>query len=251
MKPANLTALDNPGIEPGPGSAGFTILELLVALTISALVIASVSISFMTWVRAQERADLAMERMRARELTMARLRDALSQSYVPFVVVKSDFMTFKGQDLERPGEPFDAVTFVSLAHRTMRRDAKQSELIEMTAYTVADPDLEDGDKCRILRLREGGTINDRFEVEGGMVMDLARNISRFQISYIDNTAAVKTEWNATMTASLPCAVVIWLGAGCGESEQDECLFIPLKLTNAQNCVFEPEQLKEVCNLQRL
>jgi len=46
-------------------------------------------------------------------------------------------------------------------------------------------------------------------------------------------------------------VVIWLGIGCGENEQDECMFIPLKLTNALNCSFDPEQIKDVCNIQRL
>jgi len=231
--------------------SGFTVLELLVALTISALVIASVSIAFSTWVRAQERAELTMEKMRSLEFTMERLRTAIGTSYVPFVNDKPENMDFNGMDTERPGEPFDALTFVSIAHRTMRREAKQSETIEMTAYTVPTPDLEDGDKCRILRLREGGTINDRFEVEGGMVMDLASGVSRFQIFYIDNSATVKSEWNAQEAGALPCAVVIWLGVGCGESEQNECLFIPLKLTNALNCYFDPEQIKDVCNIQRL
>jgi prepilin-type N-terminal cleavage/methylation domain-containing protein len=228
---------------------GFTLLELLVALAISAAVIVAVAISFSTWVRAQERAELTMDKMRSTEFALKRLRETIGTSYVPFTG-KAENMTFKGMDTERPSEPFDALTFVSVAHRTMRREAKQSEVMEMTVYAVGDPELEDGDRCRILRLREGGTINDRFEVEGGMVTDLAEHVSRFQLFYLNQDAALKSEWDVQESGALPCAVVVWLGVGCADSEQDQCLFLPLKLTNAKKCEFDPEQLKDACNIQQ-
>lgn len=230
--------------------SGFSLLELLVALSITALVVAAVGASFLGWTRAEERAGLAVARMRTLEFAIMRLRQTIGVSYVPAWTNQPETWVFNGQDLERPGEPFDALTFDSIGHRTQRTDAKQSELMEMTVFTVTDEAREDGDRCRILRLREGGTISDRFEVEGGLVYDLAYNVSLFKISYLDPDGGLKQEWKLSERGTLPCAVVIWLGAGCGEDEkQVECLFIPLELSNAQSCEFEQEQLRNVCNIQ--
>jgi len=231
-------------------ASGFSLLELLVALSITALVVAAVGASFLGWIRAEERANLAMAKMRTLEFAMVRLRQTIGTSYVPAWTNHPEAWVFTGQDLERPGEPFDALTFDSIGHRTQRTDAKQSELMEMTVFTVPDEAREDGDSCRILRLREGGTINDRFEIEGGMVYDLAYNVSRFKISYLDPSGELKQEWKLSDSGALPCAVVIWLGSGCAGQEQDECLFIPLKLTNAQPCEFEQEQLRNVCDIPK-
>lgn len=232
----------------------FTLLELLVALTISAMVIFGVVAAFGSWVRTQEQADWAIEKTRRQEYTLSRLREVLSLSYVPFVPGRENLAVFDGRDLERPSEPFDALTFASLGHKIQRIDAKESELIEMTVFTVPDETLEDGDKCRILKLREGGVINDdyeRLEVEGGMVYELARRVSRFQIFYLSPEAELKQEWKlAENEFKLPCAVVIWFGMGCGDAEEDWCLLIPLYLTNNEGCEFEEESLRQVCEIRR-
>jgi len=229
---------------------GFTLLELLVALSVTAMVVAAVAMSFMTWLRAEEHADAAMEKMRGMQLAIIRVRDTISTAYIPFRTNRPETYLFNGENASRPGEPFDTLTFDSISHRTQRVDAKQSDLAEMTLYTVPDASAGEPDKCRILRLREGGTINDRFEVEGGMVMDLAHNVTRFQLFYLDPSGDLKQEWKLTDTSTLPCAVVVWLGSGCVSEEQDECLMVPLKLTNVVGCQFEPEQLVNVCNINK-
>jgi len=251
--------------------SGFTLLELLVALSLTALIMAAVAASFMGYIRAQERAELAMEKMRSLEFAMVRLRETIGTTYIPLqvtarqaqqqqqsnpqafsqIAASAQTYVFEGQDLERPNEPFDALTFTSIGHRVQRLDAKQSELAEMTVFAAEDHSLEDGDRCRILKIREGGSINDRFEVEGGMVYDLAYNISRFQILYLTPEGDLKQEWKLMDTGGyLPCAAVIHLGAGCGEAEQDQCLLVPLKMTNALKCEFEQDQLRNICDLQK-
>ncbi len=230
---------------------GFTLLELLVALSITAMVVLAVVAAFQSWVRTQERADWVIEKTRSQEYSLSRLRETLSEAYVPFAPGREQLAVFDGMELERPKEPFDAVSFASLGHRIQRIDARESELAEMTAFTVPDQTLENGDECRILRLREGGVIDDHFEVEGGLVYDLARNVSRFQIFYLGPDGEMKQEWKLSDAAYLlPCAVVIWMGVGCGEAEEDWCLFIPLYLTNGPECQFEQEQLKPVCEIRR-
>jgi len=232
----------------------FTLLELMVALTITAMVIFGVVAAFWSWIRTQERADWTIEKTRTQEYTLARLREVISLSYVPFSPGRETLAVFDGRDLERPGEPYDALTFGSLGHRIQRIDAKESELMDMTLFTVPDETIENGEECRVLKLREGGQINDdyeRLEVEGGMVYELMRNVSRFQIFYLTNEAEMKQEWKLSEADyKLPCAVIIWLGVGCGESEQDWCLFIPLYLTNSDDCSFEEEEMKGLCEIQK-
>ncbi len=224
----------------------FTLLELLVALTVTALVVGSVFLAFSSWTRAQDRAEQAMEKLRMRELALTRIRQVLSATYVPFTSSRLQLAVCDGMDLERSGEPFDAITFASLAHRTYRIDAKESDLIEMTLFTKPDPSLENGEQCRILYLREGGVINDSFEVEGGVVYPIAYEVSRFQLYYLTSDGELAQEWKLAERAyQLPCAVIVKLGLGCGENEEDWCLFIPLYLTNS-TCEYEQQALEDVC-----
>jgi len=231
--------------------SGFTLLELLVALTITVLVISAVVFSFTSWVKVQERAELAIESQRGVEFAIKRMRETIGTSYAPFLADRQNFALFEGMDLERPNQPFDALSFGSLGHRTRRIDAKESELIDMTIFTLPDPELENGEQCRILKIREGGIINDRFEVEGGLVYELLRNLSRFQIFYLSPEAELKQEWKLPDTDYiLPCAVIIWLGTGCQEEERVYCILVPLHLTNAEGCKFESEALSDVCEVQK-
>jgi len=229
----------------------FTLLELLVALSITAMVIFGVVAAFGSWVRTQEHADWAIEKARSQEYALNRLREVISLSYVPFVPGRESLAVFDGRELERPSEPFDALTFASIGHRIQRIDAKESEVMEMTVFTLPDQTLENGDQCRILKIREGGVIDDNFEVEGGLVYDLARKVSRFQIFYLSSEGELEQEWKLQDAGfELPCAVIIWLGVGCGEAEEDWCLFIPLYLTNTEGCEFEEEALKPACEIRR-
>jgi len=231
--------------------SGFTLLELLVALTITVLVISSVVFSFTSWVKVQERAELAIESQRGVEFAIKRIRETIGTSYVPFMEDRQSLARFEGMDLERPNQPFDALSFGSLGHRIRGIDAKESELIDMTIFTLPDPELENGEQCRVLKIREGGIINEEFEVEGGLVYELLRNVSRFQIFYLSPEAELKQEWKLSDTGYiLPCAVIIWLGLGCHEDERVYCILVPLHLTNAVGCKFEPEALKDVCEIQK-
>lgn len=234
-----------------PSREAFTLLEILVALSITGMVILAVVVAFSSWVRTQERAGWIIDELRNQEYALTRLRLIISESYVPFMESRKELSAFKGMELERPNEPFDALTFASLGHRTNRIDARESELMEMTVFTVPDEELEDGDRCRILRLREGGQINDDFEVEGGMVYDLIRNVSRFQLFYLSPEGDMRQEWLIEeQNYQLPCAVIIWFGIGCGDEERDYCMFIPLYLTNASGCEFEEEVLNPVCEIKK-
>ncbi len=229
------------------GKQAFTLLELLVALSITALVMAGVFFSISSWSRAEERAQKIMERQRAQGLILNRLRQTLSTSYVPFAPGREQLAVFEGMDLTRPKEPFDALTFASLAHRSYRIDAKESELEEMTFFTKPDPAREDGESCRLLYLREGGSIDENFEVEGGRVYLLSDQVSKFELFYLSGEGEFVPEWRlAERNFLLPCAVVVKLGLGCGDQVQEWCIFIPLYLTNNSGCAFESGTLEGAC-----
>jgi prepilin-type N-terminal cleavage/methylation domain-containing protein len=229
-------------------NTGFTLLEVLVALTITALILGAVVLSLGAWARANDRAREHMELFRSLQKVMDRIYDDISSIYVsPFQrsYLYAGFETF---DLESIREPYDAFTFSSLAHRSYRLNAKESEFIEMTYFTVEDEGGSGPEGTRILRRREGGVIDDRFEVEGGTVYDMAYGVTHLIFDYLAPDGDLKHEWRlADSGGKLPCAVVVKIGLSSAHIEEvNTCAVIPVYLTNNSPCRYEHDTLEKLC-----
>ena len=133
------------------------------------MVVAAVAMSFMTWLRAEERAQRGHGKNSAASSWPSSACATPSAPLIsPFQANEQETYTFsRARTWSGPGEPFDALTLDSISHRTQRVDAKQSDLAEIALYAVPDSSAGRRINAGILRLREGGTINDRFEVKGG------------------------------------------------------------------------------------
>jgi hypothetical protein len=207
--------------------SGFTLLEALVALTITALVLGGVALSVGAWSRANDRAREHMELYQGLERVMNRMQRDISSIYVSPYTTSPVYVGFETFDLETVNAPYDAFTFSSLAHRVHRIDAHESELIEMTYFTVEDEKGLSPEGTRILRHREGGMIDDQFEVEGGTVYDMASGVTRFIIDYLSPDGDLKHEWRLSDHAGT-------------------CSVIPIYLTNNSPCRYEHDTLDKVC-----
>lgn len=226
----------------------FTLLEVMVALTVTGLVLTAVIMSLGAWARANDRAREYMEMYRTLQKVMDRTYYDVGSIYVsPYNTpgLREGFETF---DIETFREPYDAFTFTSLSHRAYKIDAKESEMIEMTYFTVADEEGFGPEGTRIIRRREGGVIDDNFEVTGGTVYDMAAGVTFFSFDYLGPDGELRHEWRLSDQAGkLPCAVVVKMGlASYNIEEIRSCSVIPVHLTNNLPCTFEPETLQKLC-----
>jgi len=228
------------------GSKGFSLLEVMVALAISALMIALVAASFAATHRGHRRAMEHLELNQTVNETMARIRKLLQAAYLTPHIQNTVYTPFETMDMDNMAEPYDAITFTTVAYSTYKIDAKQADLAEVTLFTEKEPPMktEEGEvRLHRLRVRVGGEINDRFEVEGGVVYTLADHVTKFLIEFLDPAGEWRPEWVPIDRGwKLPCAARITLGVRSEGIEEIEAIeMIPFQMSH-HRCSFDDERV---------
>jgi len=222
---------------------GFSLLEVMVALAITAMIVALVSLSFGGAFRAHNRAMAHLEMSQTMSQAVDRTRSLLQTAYISPNQGALAYTRFETLDTDRVTEPYDAITFTTLAHKSYKIDAHESEINEITLFTVDEPPMmtEEGEEqFRRLKVRVGGDINSRFEVEGGLVYTLADHVTTFQIEYMGVEADWKTEWDP-LGRGLPCVAKVTIGLRTEQMAEEVATFlVPFELTE-QTCEFEDER----------
>ena len=186
------------------GEAAFTLLEVLIAVAIMAMISALLWYSFHQTFQTIDmvRADADMLRQ-ARQVT-SRVPNELASAFLPTIVsltsnVKYEFV---GED---DGET-DRVRFVSMSHTKLYQDANESDQSEVEYYTEDDP--RHAGLNRIVR-REDSVIDDEPD-EGGSTVIIAEKVKSFELEYYDaNKDSWTGDWDTTRVehnARLPYAV---------------------------------------------
>lgn len=230
------------------GSRGFSLIEILIALTLTALCIGLVAAGFGATYRAHARAMEHMELEQTVSQTIERIRVLLQSAFISPYQQNSVLARFETFDIDSLSEPYDAITFTTLFHTSYKPEAKQSNLAEITIFTTKEPPLETPEgrvELHRLRVRVGGDINDRFEVEGGQVYTLADHVTLFLLEYLDEYGEWKPEWvpadRDVSRMPLPCAVRVTLGVRSETlAEETASLIVPFETTEL-GCAFEDER----------
>lgn len=186
---------------PNSARSGFTLIEVMVAVTIIAIVCTLIYTGFSQTSRNKQRieGDLArsheirmgLERM-ARELSMAYVSAQLNPN-AALQVVKTALV---GSDAARGAR----IDFTSLSHQRLYRDAHESDQAELSYYIDDDPD----DKRRRALLRREQRRVDDDPQRGGQAQVLIHDITKFELSYLDPlTGEWLTTWNTTQAAMQP------------------------------------------------
>lgn len=191
-----------------PQRRGFTLIEVIVALGIMVVI---GTLAFSTLSSSVQLRDILEEDdvvARSARVALDRLTRELSLAYLTENTNVNTFQTvFVGRD-ESDGE---SMWFATTSHRRTYRNSRESDLTEITLWLEDDPDSS---THSVLLHRESGLI-DQFPDEGGAILPLARNVTRFQVFYLDNqTAEWLEEWDSTGVDTpnrLPRAVQIVLG----------------------------------------
>jgi type II secretion system protein J len=178
----------------GQGTAGFPLLEVLIAVAILVALAPLVSVSFSSTFRILEIVRGDQGRSHLARLCLSLIADELvmarRQPTAPWV----------GRNAEQDGQPSDLLGFVSASHVHNR------------------PDAPEGDQVRVLYAREGNRLL-RFAVRNlyGMTLEtveqseLATGVVAFNVRYYDGAALVWVDdWDGQIRSSLPGGVMIEL-----------------------------------------
>lgn len=201
-----------------PRIAGFTLVELLVAISILAMISVLVYSAFSGLKRSKEGIQRVTDRYREGRLAMARISRELQGAYLStHMPINQALAVEKTAFTGRRGTPADRVDFNSFCHRRMDRNSHESDQAEISYFGSADP-KKDG--TTDLVRRESGHP-DMYPERGGRVDVLATDIDLFDLEYLDPLTGQWTEtWDTTQAvgqaARLPLQVRVLLVLNGGQ-----------------------------------
>jgi general secretion pathway protein J len=179
---------------------GFTLLELLVAISILAMVSVLIYGAFSAMRRTKEGLERIQDRYREGRIAMQRVTRELSSAYLTLhlpldqslIVVNTAFIGTRGN-------PADRVDFNAFANTRRDRNAHESDQAEISYYGSSNPDAGGTDLVRRVSTRP-----DHEPGKGGRVEVLATDIDLFELEYLDPQTGLWTEtWDSTQTVGQP------------------------------------------------
>lgn len=182
---------------------GFTLMEVLIATAILAIVLAIVYGSFIQTKKVIARAEGTVDELRGVRVSFHRMMWDLSMAFLsPSASNQADENTiFLGTDDFAAGYPNDSIDFTSYANRIRDKDAMESDQIEVGYYLNRN---FDGDT--VLMKREKRQI-DKTPLAGGKSFELSEDVVGLNFRYLDQGAWVDS-WDSRVSRAIPEAVEI-------------------------------------------
>jgi general secretion pathway protein J len=203
--------------------SAFTLIEVLVAISILAAIAMLIYSAFAGMKRSKEGIERINDRYREGRLAMARMQRELQSAYVsahePISPVSAVQKTvFRGTT----GSPGDRIDFCSFSHRRLLEDSKETDQAEISYFSGTDPDHPG--RIDLLR-RVSGKI-DLKPNEGGKTEVLATDIDLFKVEYLDAaTGQWQDRWDTTQATEqagrLPLQVKLTLVLNGGARHSSE------------------------------
>ncbi len=179
---------------------GFTLLEVLLAITVLGVVVAMLSISLSGTLRVVDATERQAEVYHQAQTTLRRITEDLSAA------LGTKEMGFVGKKSEQSGQRADTLVFVSLAHLVLNPE-QQKPGAAVIRYQL-QIDAEDTRKLRLLRsddlLLPG--VDAGKEAASGSGFLLADNLRSVRFGYLDRQGQEIDSWGDALGASEPQAV---------------------------------------------
>lgn len=176
-------------------SRGFSLLEVLVAVAVMAMISTLIFTAFSSLKRSKEGIGRVSERYREGRMALGRISRELQSAYLS-KQLPIDQSLIVGQTvfLGEPGAPADRVDFAAFVHRRLDRDAHESDQAEVSYFGLESP--QEPGRIDLIR-REAPRIDDEPK-EGGRAQVLATDIDLFDLQYLDPLTGLWTErWDST------------------------------------------------------
>ncbi|HTS81347.1 MAG TPA: type II secretion system protein GspJ [Myxococcaceae bacterium] len=167
---------------------GFTLLEVVLAVGITAMMGVLIAAAFQTGYRAKELVEGEADRYRALRTASDRMTREISSA---FVSDHYDTRRFRDQN-DRPTNFIgtrERLLFTSMAHQRLYSDAKESDQMVVEYFTKSASAPGGQTKLNLMR-RENSILDDRMD-RGGVEDVLIEGIKRIDFSYWDSD---KKDW---------------------------------------------------------
>jgi general secretion pathway protein J len=170
---------------------GFTLLEIMLAISVLALVGTMVYGGFSQTALNKARIEEDVEHSRIIHMTLERMVRELTVAFVsthvnPSLDLRVVDTAFIGKDNGRD----DRIDFTSFSHRRLYRNARESDQNEISYFVTEHPD-DPG--VQVLARREQNRIDDDPR-RGGKSQILVENVEEFNLEYFD---PLLTDWVQT------------------------------------------------------
>jgi general secretion pathway protein J len=180
---------------------GFTLLELLVAISILALVSIIIYGAFSAMRKSKEGIERVQTRYREGRMAMQRITRDLTSAYISAQIpLDQRLITMRTSFIGHRGSPTDRVDFNSFSNQRRDRDAHESDQAEISYFGIESRE----ERSTLDLARRLSTKPDLDPRHGGRVEVLATDIDLFQVEYLDAQTALWTEnWDSTQATGQP------------------------------------------------
>jgi general secretion pathway protein J len=170
-------------------SRGFTLMEVMVAVAITALMGTVVAMAFQTGITAKETVETDADRYRQVRVSMNRMAREVGSAYVSD---RFDLKRFRDQN-DRPtnfvGER-DKLMFTTFSHQRLYTDVKESDQAVVEYFVEASSDREARGR-QDLKRRVNPNVDDRMD-RGGTTDTLFEGVKGLEFAYWNSE---KKEWD--------------------------------------------------------
>lgn len=182
-------------------SQGMSLIEVMVAMAIFAVVAGLLYGAFAQTARNKERIERQLDREHEIRAGIERMAQELSNAYASAHKNVNTALrpNITGLIAKQEGSN-TRVNFTSFSHRRLYRNAHESDQNELGYYITQDPERA-GEE--VLARREQRRIDDDLE-KGGQIQILIANVKSFELSFLDPlTNEWNTTWDTTQVAMQP------------------------------------------------
>ena len=180
---------------------GVTLLEVMVAMAILAIVATLLYTGFVQTAHNKERIEKEGERNHEVRMGLERLVRELSMAFASVQVSQVPAqVTVKTAFIGKEEAGGSRIDFTSFSHQRLYRDAHESDQNELSYFLTDDPDMPGHDA---LVRREQDRIDDDPQT-GGTAAVLVHDVEAFQLQFLDPQSGewLKT-WDSTQGAMQP------------------------------------------------
>ena len=177
---------------------GFTLLEILIAMFIFAVVLSTIYTSYTGTFRIVNETEFQTDIYEMARITLERMHEDLESVYIPENPENSEpeepaspLFEFLGEDKEIKGRSADPLRFMSTAHLVFSEEEKASGTAEIAYY------VEEGDEGEGFVLYRSDTTpfeEKREEGTGGLV--LCDSLVSVNFAYYDDEGEVSDNWDS-------------------------------------------------------
>lgn len=180
---------------------GFTLLEVILAITVLALIGTMIYGGFSQTALNKARVEEDVNHSRVIHMALERMTRELSMAFVsthvnPSLDLRVSNTAFIGKDNGRD----DRIDFTSFSHRRLYRNARESDQNEISYFVTEHPDEPE---MNVLARREQNRIDDDPR-RGGKSQILVENVEEFNLEYFDPLLSEWVEtWDSVNTLAQP------------------------------------------------